>query len=152
MGLFSTAERIHIKNPAGRQGVAPLPNDDRYVKRPRLCLFSLVLCAKSEVESVFKEKIAWGSPSDAWKDGGIKTGRCGRGLLFFLSFQKQVSVSSWGGVRVEPSNSQLDVDEAAGWNNMVGNRMTGSEKTFHTFTQYGCTTAFRVKNCSCLSL
>lgn len=41
-----------------------------YVRRPCLCLLSLVQPVKPEVGSVFKEKIAQGDGwMDRWKDG-----------------------------------------------------------------------------------
>lgn len=85
------------------------------VRRRCLCPLSLVLSVKPEVESVFEEKIARG---DGWIGGSMETRRCRR-LLFFFSFQKQGCRSSRGGARVEPSDSQLGVDEISERNNRV---------------------------------
>lgn len=65
------------------------------VRRHCMCLFSLVLSVKPEVQSVFKEKIVQG---DGLIGGRMETGRCRR-LLFFFSFQKQACLSVHPGRR-----------------------------------------------------
>lgn len=54
------------------------------------CVCLVLFCGvKLEVESVFEEKIASGAGMDGWMD-------VEREVLFFLSFQKQASLSGLG--------------------------------------------------------